>query len=613
MASEQSLVLRMRSEGAQTFAAELREDATQVRGLGTAAEGAGRRLQTAAKRMDLMGSVSKQMGRNVRAATGLARNLGFGVLGLGAYAAKTGVQFDAMLQSQTVAFSGFLGSTKAARAYLGQLYTLAAKTPFEFSDVLQGSRNLMAYGMSAKGAMTTLTGLGNAIAATGGGAEQIQRATTAAGQIQAAGIVHAQDLNQLIQAGVVSVPRLAKRFGESSAQFRDQMASGKVTATKFFAAMNYGWQHDPMYKGAAAKQAKTFQGQLSSLHDYAAQTLGTITQPLFDALSRDALPRVVTLAHDANRIWDRNISFHAKIDLTERAIKRDLGPLEREFATCWQRNDVGGQIEHGFESTLTTMANTAGREAPTVAKAFVNGWLHAGIWGKAAMGAAFLKYTGLGGALLKGAGGLLKGKGGVAGKAGVVPVYVVNLGPRGLPLNKQEGSLLSKVLKGGGAAALRLAPATAEMAPILAALGIPVAAAFYDRQRKPTYTATHQAARVPVIQHGRHAAIGGGGVAFNPAAPYTRSTATGVYTPGGSLVQRNTDAYRGYKGVPTVAQVRANDRQARAAAREAAKAVADAFAKRPIEATLHSTLLLPDGQVLAKAVHREAVKAKSKR
>jgi tape measure domain-containing protein len=471
----------MRTEGARTFASEVGADTTAVRGLGSAAESTGNKMQRASKKIGFMSSQSRTWSKNMSQASSAARGLSYAVVGMAALAVKSGIQFNAMMESQTVAFTGLLGSSKRAKVYLGDLYDIAKKTPFEFKDVVSGTRTLMAFGANAKDAKTMISDLGNAIAATGASGEAIGRATLALGQIQSAGVLHGQDLNQLINAGVVSVPKISKKMGMSSAQFREDMGKNKITSTKFFKALQDGWEHDPMYRGAAAKQAKTFQGQLSNLHDYTSQTLGSITKPLFESLRKDVLPEMTKTMDEINKIWsNEQLDVATRIKLTQWAVERKLKPLVTAFKQWWDKNDVGGKISAKFETLMGTLANKAEAGAPKVAKAFVNGWLNAGPWTKVATGAWLLTKLGLIGPAAKGLsamlgmalGGLIgggkgkKGKGGLTGAAGVVPVFVTNMNGGvmpGTPAGK-PGSKWGKVARAATGASTITAGAAAAIA-----------------------------------------------------------------------------------------------------------------------------------------------------
>lgn len=363
----------------------------------------------------------------------LASRAAGGLLAVGAAATVTGIKFNAMMERQVTAFSGFLGSTKAAKDYVQSLYSIAARTPFEFEDVLKGTRTLVAYGLAADEARTLFVGMGDAIAATGGGADQIRRASIALGQIQAAGVLHAQDLNQLIQAGVVSLPLLTKRMGTNTKAFRKDMKKNKIVSADFFEALQSSWENDPMYKGAAAKQAKTFYGQMEKLRDFSKQTLGTITEPMFLALRNKALPRFTRFSVDLNRIWKRDkLTLDEKLELSKASMKRRLGPLVDTVAEWWRSNEVGDKLAKAFESALTYVGNRLpGMLGRTIGAGF-SAWMAMGPAGKAVTATLILTKLGLTRALLTGAGGLL-GRllfGGVRGAKGGMPAgtMVVNAG-----------------------------------------------------------------------------------------------------------------------------------------------------------------------------------------
>src|SRR5262245_37419300 len=123
-----------------------------------------------------------RMGQQSRRTSDLARNMGHNFQNMGkqiaqvgrrveytlgaiaAAATYAGIKFNAIMESQSVAFANFLGSKQAADKYVRSLLTIAEKTPFQLTDVIQGTRHLLAFGMEAKTARHTMELLGNAIA-----------------------------------------------------------------------------------------------------------------------------------------------------------------------------------------------------------------------------------------------------------------------------------------------------------------------------------------------------------------------------------------------------------------------------------------------------------------
>jgi tape measure domain-containing protein len=247
---------------------------------------------------------------------------------------------------------------------LGRLYKLAAVTPFEFPDLVKGTRTMLAYGMASEDTYQTMKLLGDAIASapTEDTANQIARTTRALGQIQAAGILHAQDLNQLVDAGVTSVPKLAKSMGMSTKEFRKQMMLGKIDADRFFKAQRALWESDPIYSGMAAKQAQTFYGRLATLHDYTVQALGSVTETAFQSLTKKGLPAAIRFSRGISRIWKRtDLPFEEKLKRSKDLGNRIFTPLLDQFEAWWRREEVTRRLQDAFAYAVSTALKGAGK------------------------------------------------------------------------------------------------------------------------------------------------------------------------------------------------------------------------------------------------------------
>jgi len=60
-----------------------------------------------------------------------------------------------------------LGSGRKGRSLLSDMAEFAAKTPFEFPELLDASKRMLAYGFAAKDVLPTMEAVGNASAAVG--------------------------------------------------------------------------------------------------------------------------------------------------------------------------------------------------------------------------------------------------------------------------------------------------------------------------------------------------------------------------------------------------------------------------------------------------------------
>src|SRR3954447_26479786 len=190
-------------KGGRQAAAEAKQVSSAIGGIGHAAGGAAAAgVSKLGSSVDRLGSSLLSIGGMMRSVRQHAFYLGAGLAGIGTLAVKSGLQFNASMEQNQVAFSHFLGSTQKANEYLGRLYTLAAHTPFAFPQVTSAAQQFLSFGFSANEAYKTLNAVGDAAAALGTGAEGIDRITLALGQMRAAGVVQGDELRQLQEAGI---------------------------------------------------------------------------------------------------------------------------------------------------------------------------------------------------------------------------------------------------------------------------------------------------------------------------------------------------------------------------------------------------------------------------
>jgi tape measure domain-containing protein len=209
---------------------------------------------------------------------------------VGVAAAGMGLKFNASMEQSKVAFTNLLGSGAEADAMLGRLYKLAATTPFQFPQLVQGTQRMLGFGMAAKDVEPTMRAVGDAVAAAGGGAQQIDRVTLAFGQMQAKGKVSSEELRQMAESGIPALKILQQELGLTGTQLTKQLEGGAIKADRGIGALVKGINR--RYGGMAEAQSKTFTGMLSNIKDNAAQTLGILSEPLFGVLRNKVLPAV---------------------------------------------------------------------------------------------------------------------------------------------------------------------------------------------------------------------------------------------------------------------------------------------------------------------------------
>jgi len=211
-------------------------------------------------------STAGLIGGGVAAVAGIAAV----TAGLGSLA-KQGVQSVASLEQVAIAFEGLFQSKQAAQDFIGTLEKFAAKTPFEF-DQLVGSaqRFLGAYGVGFRDELIpTLTAIGDLTASLGAGPDAIARITTALLQIKGKGRVATEELNQIREAvpGFDAMNAIAKQLGITVPETMKRIEKGTLPADEALDALIQGMREFPGAAGAMERQSQTLNGRLSTLKD----------------------------------------------------------------------------------------------------------------------------------------------------------------------------------------------------------------------------------------------------------------------------------------------------------------------------------------------------------
>lgn len=193
-----------------------------------------------------------------------------------------GLSFNAMQESAQIGFTTMLGSGQQAKSFLEGLKDFAARTPFEFPDLVRASQRMLAYGFAAKDIIPTLTAVGDASSMLGGRPETIERITLALGQIKAKGTVQAEEMRQLAEAGIPAWDILANKLGVTIPQAMKLVENRAVSADVAIKALTEGMEQ--RFGGGMEKAAHSMTGLLSTVADEFRFISGSLTEGLFNAL-----------------------------------------------------------------------------------------------------------------------------------------------------------------------------------------------------------------------------------------------------------------------------------------------------------------------------------------
>ena len=203
-------------------------------------------------------------------------------------AARAGIEYNAEMQSYTQALTNSLGSAEAAAAALSAIKLDAAVTPYSVAALTRANQLLIATGISAESARATINALSEAVSATGGGNDELQRMAQNLQQIQNVGKASAMDIKQFQMAGIDVYGILADYTGQTVQEVQDLTITYDLLSKALQNAASEGGK----YFGANAAQAATLNGQISTLTDNIKSKLGEAMEGVSDMLSEDILPKV---------------------------------------------------------------------------------------------------------------------------------------------------------------------------------------------------------------------------------------------------------------------------------------------------------------------------------
>jgi tape measure domain-containing protein len=254
----------------------------------------------------------------------LAKGMGsFAIKGGGALltvagaAGALGLKTAAGFEQAHVGFTTMLGSGKKADAFIQDMAKFAAQTPFAFPDLVTASQRMLAMGFAAKDVKPTLTAVGDAVAAMGGGKEQIDQVTMALGQMQAKGKVAGDEVLQLTEAGIPVLKILAAQYHVSTGKMQEMITKGKVLSSdaipKLVAGMEHGTKATKAFGGMMAAQSKTLVGQWSNLQDTVTTGLAHVVEPFIPMIKEAASALTGFMANGLTKLatYTKNVAAPA--------------------------------------------------------------------------------------------------------------------------------------------------------------------------------------------------------------------------------------------------------------------------------------------------------------
>lgn len=268
------------SEKTKEFAQKLKEAQAQ---LNTTAQG----LKTAEGYMNSFGDAASGSSKSLAGAiaqgtvmAGIFSKLGSAALSAAEGFISSGIEYNAQIEKYTTGFTNMLGSAEAAQQVMSQIQEDAAKTPFDVESLTKANQYLISAGENASYARNTIMALGDAVSATGGGNDELNRMSQNLQQIANTGKATAVDIKQFAYAGIDVYGILADYTGKSTTEVQKMTISYDLLTQALQAASEEGGR----YYNSMDTQSQTMNGRVSTLKDNVSQLAGLLTGDLFSGV-----------------------------------------------------------------------------------------------------------------------------------------------------------------------------------------------------------------------------------------------------------------------------------------------------------------------------------------
>ena len=199
---------------------------------------------------------------------------------------KSGVDYNATMESYLTNFKVMLGSEEAAATKLSEIRKMAASTPFSLDDLTSGTQTLLQFGIASDDTTGVLQRLGDISL---GNAEKLQTLTRAYGKMSSAQKVTLENVNRMIDAGFNPLNQICDATGESMSDLYKRISDGKVSFSELEAAVEAATSQGGQFYNGMLEASQTFSGRMSTLTDNTKALLGALSDSFYSSLS-DLLP-----------------------------------------------------------------------------------------------------------------------------------------------------------------------------------------------------------------------------------------------------------------------------------------------------------------------------------
>lgn len=365
------------------FVNEVKQNEQALKTLGTQTTSTSRRFTQAGAQSDVFSGQLSRVRSNV-----LALATGFSALQVAQQAAQRLAQY----QDIRTRIEGLVGSNEAWLESEQYLMTLSGEHNKVLTDMADNYARLLTLQdaglLTQAEARKMLEGMSNAQSQTGATSVSLSQSMYGLSQAIASPVVHAEELNQVVEPLPGLLNKLDAAVGLSSGGFRQMVLAGKVTS-RFFKSTLIKALAD--YDGAAARTGDNLSAQYAKVENAYTKAVVAFESPINDTLS----PLLRTTSEGLSLLADNADTVSTVVGVTLAvAIGRGAAALTTMTAKRIANTlATRAEIQAELAKTQTSLAANAAEIAKLTSLRETNRLLFVGAGGERALTAAMAQRT----------------------------------------------------------------------------------------------------------------------------------------------------------------------------------------------------------------------------
>jgi tape measure domain-containing protein len=283
----------------------------------------------------------------------------------GALAAIGGIQALSQLATDALAasddfkkastsFTAFLGSKEKASDFIGNLDLVGLKLDLTTDQTRSAAKSLLAFGESQSNIEPVMRRIADLSVATG---KDFNELALIYGKARTQGVLYAEDINQLTEAGIPIMSEFAKVLGTSTGNVKKLASEGKIGFADLEKAFINMTAEGTKFGGLAAKQAKEFGAVTSATSAWkgALVGIGEFLTPLRNLIANTfaGLSKVVQyMTGNYDAFKEKTVDVTRETKNLQASFNLEIDVLKRANLTQDERKKVIGEINEKYKDYL---------------------------------------------------------------------------------------------------------------------------------------------------------------------------------------------------------------------------------------------------------------------